>query len=228
MGLAGEGMVLRKRTLARPGLVSNCREAHKLDNEDGHPFPSLAVFAAAKIPFGLGYDPDVILHIQEETRDILLGEKVAEVQALRAKAGNPCPSRHNQYTPEEQLANSDNIRISSPAKSGGTSSAYLLARIKRDAPDIFEAVEHGEYRSARAAAKAAGIIHEPTPLDYLHRYWRKVSPEDRLRFLIDMLTPNERRALVLRREARTASGRADGGVGTGLRWKALCMRKWWC
>ena len=35
----------------------------------------------------------------------------------------------------------------------------------------------------------------PTPLDYLHRYWRQVSPEDRLRFLVEMLTPNERRAL---------------------------------
>ena len=34
-----------------------------------------------------------------------------------------------------------------------------------------------------------------TPLDYLHRYWRLVAPEDRLRFLVEMLTPNERRAL---------------------------------
>ena|SRR5215831_18944202 len=77
----------------------------------------------------------------------------------------------------------------------GTSQRYLLARIKRDHPDIFAAVERGEYRSARAAAKAAGIIPEMTPLDYLHRYWRQVSPEDRLRFLSEMLTPNERRAL---------------------------------
>lgn len=36
---------------------------------------------------------------------------------------------------------------------------------------------------------------EPTPLDYLHRYWRQVAPDDRLRFLVEMLTPNERRAL---------------------------------
>lgn len=34
-----------------------------------------------------------------------------------------------------------------------------------------------------------------TPLDYLHRYWRQVDPTDRLRFLVEMLTPNERRAL---------------------------------
>jgi hypothetical protein len=35
----------------------------------------------------------------------------------------------------------------------------------------------------------------PTPLDSLHRYWRQVTPEERLRFLCEMLTPNERRAL---------------------------------
>jgi hypothetical protein len=40
-----------------------------------------------------------------------------------------------------------------------------------------------------------GAPESPTPLDYLHRYWRQVPPEDRLRFLCEMLTPNERRAL---------------------------------
>jgi|RhiMetStandDraft_8_1073273.scaffolds.fasta_scaffold18916_2 hypothetical protein len=55
----------------------------------------------------------------------------------------------------------------------------------------------GKYPSVRAAAKAAGFVRELTPLDYLHRYWRKVDQEDRFRFLIEMLTPNERRALQL-------------------------------
>jgi hypothetical protein len=45
----------------------------------------------------------------------------------------------------------------------------------------------------RSAAKAAGFVHEPTPLDYLHRYWRKVSPEARARFVMEMLTLAERR-----------------------------------
>lgn len=34
-----------------------------------------------------------------------------------------------------------------------------------------------------------------TPLDALHYYWRRVEPSDRLRFLTEMLTPNERRTL---------------------------------
>lgn len=44
-----------------------------------------------------------------------------------------------------------------------------------------------EYRKRRAQTL--------TPLDFLHRYWRQVSPPDRIRFLVEMLTPAERRAL---------------------------------
>ena len=35
------------------------------------------------------------------------------------------------------------------------------------------------------------------PLELLHWAWRKVSDDDRLRFLTEMLTPTERRALSL-------------------------------
>jgi hypothetical protein len=44
----------------------------------------------------------------------------------------------------------------------GNAQAYLLARLKRDAPGILARVEAGEFPSARAAAKAAGIVREPT------------------------------------------------------------------
>lgn len=77
----------------------------------------------------------------------------------------------------------------------GNSQAYLVKRLKRDAPAIAAALAEGQYPSARAAAKAAGIIKDPTPLETLHKVWRKVPPEDRLRFLIEMLTPAERRAI---------------------------------
>ena len=51
--------------------------------------------------------------------------------------------------------------------------------------------------SIHRAYKEAKGMPELTPLDYLHRYWRQVDPDDRLRFLVEMLTPNERRALQL-------------------------------
>jgi hypothetical protein len=69
-------------------LMAETQGYQQLEAEDGQPFPSLAAFAMAKIPYGLGYDPDVILHIQEEIRAMLLGEKVAEVQKLLGHGGD--------------------------------------------------------------------------------------------------------------------------------------------
>ena len=40
----------------------------------------------------------------------------------------------------------------------GTSQAYLLRRLARDAPEVMERVKTGEIKSARAAAIEAGII----------------------------------------------------------------------
>jgi hypothetical protein len=45
---------------------------------------------------------------------------------------------------------------------GSNSTSYLVRRLKRDHPRIAEALAHGEFQSARAAAKAAGNIHQHT------------------------------------------------------------------
>ena len=43
-------------------------------------------------------------------------------------------------------------------RSYGETSAYLEARLRRDHPEILAAKERGEYRSIKAAARAAGIV----------------------------------------------------------------------
>lgn len=55
----------------------------------------------------------------------------------------------------------------SSVQRGSTNAGYLAARIKRDRPDIAEAVVRGEYPSIRAAALAAGIVRRTVqvPLD---------------------------------------------------------------
>jgi hypothetical protein len=40
----------------------------------------------------------------------------------------------------------------------GDNAAYLQARLRRDAPEVADALERGEIKSARAAAIEAGII----------------------------------------------------------------------
>jgi hypothetical protein len=49
--------------------------------------------------------------------------------------------------------------------------SYLVRRLKRDAPDIAQALARGEYKSARAAGIAAGIVRVPTPYELLCRAW---------------------------------------------------------
>jgi hypothetical protein len=54
-----------------------------------------------------------------------------------------------------------------PVKEGGihgTNADYLTRRIARDHAEIFERMKAGEYRSVRAAALDAGIIHPTTTI----------------------------------------------------------------
>lgn len=60
--------------------------------------------------------------------------------------------------------------------------AYLAARLKRDAPEIAARVERGEFKSMRAAAKAAGIIREKTKVEKMKALWNAASPEERAEF----------------------------------------------
>jgi hypothetical protein len=153
----------------------------QLDDAFGHPFPSFRAFCIAKPPHGLGYDPVILDMLQRDLRQITLGELLAEI--------DPLPQHGGDHKSEEYQDRRVYLEKS------GRDSRYRLARLKRDHAPIAEALERGEYPSVRAACKAAGFVRDPTPLDYLHRYWRQVAPDDRLRFLVEMLTPNERRAL---------------------------------
>jgi hypothetical protein len=71
---------------------------------------------------------------------------------------------------------------------GKRDSAYLSRRLLRDAPEIFAALERGEFKSVRAAAKSAGLIHEPTTLEQFQRLWLKLTPDERLSCLRWMKT----------------------------------------
>lgn len=76
----------------------------------------------------------------------------------------------------------------------GNARTYALRRLRKERQDLHARVLAGEL-SPHQGMIEAGFRHGPTPLDYLHRYWRKVSPDDRLRFLLEMLTPQERRVV---------------------------------
>ena len=68
----------------------------------------------------------------------------------------------------------------------GETSNYLVARLKRDTPEIAQALARGEYKSVRAAAVAAGIIKVPTALQQAKR-WVKKLDHDGLEQLKDFI-----------------------------------------
>lgn len=61
-------------------------------------------------------------------------------------------------------------------------SDYYRRRLEADHPDVFAALERGEYASVRAAAIAAGLVKDRTPLDDLRRAWKNASEEERQAF----------------------------------------------
>lgn len=72
----------------------------------------------------------------------------------------------------------DNINL------GGTSVPYLIRRLKRDHPAIAAALARGEYRSARAAGIAAGIVKVPTPLEIAKKAYAKMSDGEKSAFIV--------------------------------------------
>ncbi len=72
---------------------------------------------------------------------------------------------------------------------GSTNAAYLAKRLQESHPKTFEALERGEFKSVRAAAKSAGIVRDPTPLETLQRTWRKASDDERAAFRDYIDTP---------------------------------------
>lgn len=76
----------------------------------------------------------------------------AEVEAALGTHGG------DRRSPKAREDQGDNV----PLKQRSNSAAYLQARLRRDAPEVADALERGEHRSVRAAAIEAGII-KPVP-----------------------------------------------------------------
>lgn len=106
-----------------------------------------------------------------ERGEISVDEGVAH---LRAKAGRP---------PKGDACNADNIRIS--RNEHGTSRKVTEARLRRDHPALYEAVQRGEL-SANAAAIEAGFRKKLTPFEIACKQIPKLTDAER-RQLKDLL-----------------------------------------
>jgi hypothetical protein len=84
------------------------------------------------------------------------------------------PTGVNQHTKSEDT-------LPGKASNYGRTAESILARLKRDAPEIAQAFVEGEYPSAAAAGRAAGIpwLQPKTPLQKVLALIPKLSSEDR-------------------------------------------------
>lgn len=90
-----------------------------------------------------GYDPDTLQRIIDER---LTAQARAQQPMLLLEPRRP--------TKEESAGK---VGVTNLTGAGGTTAAYLTARIARDRPDILERMKDGEFKSVRAAAIEAGI-----------------------------------------------------------------------
>ena len=142
-----------------------------LSNRSKRPFQSFEDFCVCKRPFGLGYSKDSI--------DRIVSERKSAQERARSLDGKTSNSGAGPLTANEK-DNGDIVTINSTPK--GNSADYLTARIARDHPEILERMKAGEFNSVRAAAKEAGIVKDPTPLQLLRRAWNKASEAERQEF----------------------------------------------
>lgn len=172
--MAREGVLHGGKMLeCLPGLVAkiiNEKMWRYVEPRGRDPFKSFYDFATWRLPDGLGAPMDRLLRIcqeHQEATDLLRRE-------MPPLAGHGI-NQHN-----ERHAGVDNIKSS---EQGGTSSTYLIARLARDQPELLEQIGPDKpYKSARAAAIAAGIVKVPTPLDQGKKAFNRMDDESRCEF----------------------------------------------
>jgi site-specific DNA-methyltransferase (adenine-specific) len=111
---------------------------------------------------GIEWDPAyyriAVTRLQQEAQQL---QMPFSLQAARPPAAPPLRSwggdRKSQAFKQNQGSNVTLKR--------GNGTAYLTERLRRDHPDILAAWQQGHYPSARAAAKAAGLVKSPAVVD---------------------------------------------------------------
>ncbi len=140
-------------------------------------FDNFADFITTKPLEGLGESVAILRKICEgagnERALQLLNSVVSEEAKKPGGANNPygCKGKENQV---------DNVRLIE-SKKYGNNQDYLLSRIKRDNPDIFQEYANGKYPSVRQAAIAAEIIKVQTPMDKVVKLLPKLSKAEKER-----------------------------------------------
>lgn len=145
-------------------------------------YQEFAKFITDPLPDGLGTDLETMRQLLGDTPERAKFEEAVN-PPLAASVGNPTGTTKPLEREQEFFCPKNSCKVAKGGNVGGENISYLVRRLRRDAPEIADALERGEYPSARQAAIAAGILKVPTPLDILRAAWRKASKEERDQFI---------------------------------------------
>ena len=136
-------------------------------------FENFRDFITSEPPEGLGETVEILRKICSENDKAL--QLLNSVTAK--KMSNPGAPEGNEYNLNGRAGKEtkvDDVNFGSDSK-GGNSQEYLMARIKRDAPDVFDDYANGKFPSVRAAAIAAGIIKVQSPYEMIGKQLSKLN-----------------------------------------------------
>jgi hypothetical protein len=125
-----------------------------------------------KQPFA-SFDKFCLVHFNQSAAALDQEITTAQVMAGPVEDGGVAPlAKHgtNQHTGGGANGTSSH---------GSNQASTIVAKLKRDHPEFAERLAAGEYRSARAAGIAAGIIVPDAPLTLLRRAWKLASADER-------------------------------------------------
>lgn len=148
-------------------ILGRAWKQRQLKNGEIVELKSLSELVTSKPMIGWGEDPKTIEAVIKDN---------AEVLQLFRKA---------MLGPEGGDTTGDNI--TSAERVTGTSKAYTVDRLKREAPELYDAVCRKEL-SANAAAIKAGFRKKPTTVEVIRKAWLKLTESERDELLKWMAT----------------------------------------
>jgi hypothetical protein len=145
-----------ERLLIKSGFLDKIEEGVRILRAGGHAGPISKADAVAA-----------------HARELAASE---DVQPL----GPPAPQKDGPSPNPTGKTKVDNINHGQ--SKGGTGAEYLVRRLKRDAPEVAAQLAQGAFKSARAAAVAAGIVKVATRVETAVRAIRKMTDPELYEF----------------------------------------------
>lgn len=184
-----------RRSFVQINIPADCRKLLQFIEEAGQMYAELGYSDVQDlVRRGLEIDPSIADWAVKGLKAIKASEpvplesavKLGKAQAMAADPEVKALTTHAEAIATQPRGGDGKVSTKTDlydVKNGsGNSAAYLVRRLKRDAPDVAAQLAQGAFKSARAAAIAAGIIREKTRVEQAMAHVRRMSQQELYEF----------------------------------------------